>query len=231
MDTLFSWRAVKTMEEYVMKCWFCTCEFDAGEASFCSHNDPTLICPYCLKCGCSAPEDYRNNFLKNCPKSILEEKLILESRASLKLGELLIRAGKITRGNLILAIEKQKTFKQRIGQIFIMMNLLTPEELTVYLKEQRGVDYLNLEGFELDFGLVEQIGKEFCLYYKVIPIELYQLNSEKVLRMVIYSHDDLLKLKKAPQLKDYVIIPYEAYKKDIDRLLRQIQAYDVMVLE
>lgn len=219
------------MEEYVMKCWFCTCEFDAGEASFCSHTDPTLICPYCLKCGCSAPEDYKNNFLKNCPKKVLEEKLILESRASLKLGELLVRAGKITRSNLLSAIEKQKTFNQRIGQIFIMMNLLTSEELTVYLKEQRGVDYLNLEGFELDFGLVEQIGKDFCLYYKVIPIELYQLNSEKVLRMVIYSHDDLLKLKKAPQLRGYVLIPYEAYKKDIDRLLRQIQAYDVMVLE
>jgi len=219
------------MEEYVMKCWFCTCEFDAGEASFCSHTDPTLICPYCLKCGCEAPEDYKNNFLKNCPKKILEEKLILESRASLKLGELLIRAGKITRSNLISAIDKQKTFNQRIGQIFIMMKLLTPEELTVYLKEQRGIDRISLEGFELDFDLVEQIGKDFCIYHKVIPIELYQFNSEKVLRMVIYTHDDLLRLKKSHQLKTYVLIPYEASKKDIDRLLRQIRDYDVMVLE
>ncbi len=219
------------MDEYIIKCWFCTCEFDGGEASFCSHTDPTLICPYCLKCGCEAPEDYKNNFLKNCPKGILEEKLILESRASLKLGELLIRAGKITRNNLLSAIEKQKTFNQRIGQIFIMMKLLTPKELTVYLKEQRGIDRINLDGFELDFELVEKIGKDFCLYHKVIPIELYQLNNEKVLRMVIYSHDDLLKIKKNPQLKDYVLIPYEAYKKNVDRLLDQIRGYDVMVLE
>lgn len=214
-----------------MRCWFCTCEFDAGETSFCSHTDPTLICPYCLKCGCDAPDDYKNNFLKNCPKKILEEKLILESRASLRLGEILIRAGKITRNNLIAAIEKQQTFKDRIGQIFILMKLLTPEELSIYLREQKGLDRIELTGFELDFDLVEKIGRQFCLQQKIIPIELYQLNSKTILRLVIYSGDDVLKLKKSRELMDYVLIPYETAREDIDRLLLEIHDYDVMLLK
>lgn len=218
-------------KEYIMRCWFCTCEFDAGETSFCSHTDPTLICPYCLKCGCDAPDDYKNNFLKNCPKKILEEKLILESRASLRLGEILIRAGKITRNNLIAAIEKQQTFKDRIGQIFILMKLLTPEELSIYLREQKGLDRIELTGFELDFDLVEKIGRQFCLQQKIIPIELYQLNSKTILRLVIYSGDDVLKLKKSRELMDYVLIPYETAREDIDRLLLEIHDYDVMLLK
>lgn len=219
------------MEKYVMNCWFCTCEYDAAEASFCNHIDPTLICPFCLKCACDAPEDYKNDFLRKCPKSILEEKLILESRASLKLGEMLIRAGKITRPNLITAIDKQKTFKKRIGEIFIMMDLLTPEELSIYLAEQQGIEKIDLGKFEVDFELVEKIGRGFCLKNKIIPIEYYETNNEKVLRFVIHSKEDLPKLKTCRELKNVILIPYHASPKDMKRLFQEIIDYDVIVLK
>ncbi len=218
-------------EEYRIKCWFCTCEYDANEASFCSHVDATLICPYCLRCCCEAPQEYKNEFLKNCPKKILAEKLILESRASLKLGEILIRAGKITRSHLLAAIDKQKSFKKRIGQIFIMMNLITPEELSLYLMEQKWIDRIDLENFEIDFDLVETIGKDFCLAQKIIPIESYELSNKKILRLALSSKDDLVKLKITTQLRDYILIPYEGAPEDINRLLKKIKEYDVMVLK
>lgn len=218
-------------EEYVIKCWFCTCEFDGNEASFCSHVDATLICPYCLKCCCDAPQEYKNKFLKSCPKKILEEKLILESRASLKLGEILIRAGKITRSNLLSAINKQKSFKKRIGQIFILMDLITPEELSLYLMEQKWIDHIDLENFEIDFDLVETIGKDFCLAHKIIPIESYELSDKKILRLALSSKDDLVKLKITTQLRDFILIPYEGDPEDIKRLLKKVKEYDVMVLE
>jgi hypothetical protein len=219
------------MEEYLMQCWFCNSQFDASEASFCSHIDPTLICPYCVKCACDAPEEYIKNFLKNCPKKILEEKLILESRTSLKLGEILIRAGKITRGNLIAAIERQKIFKKRIGQIFIMMNLLTPDELSLYLMEQQNIEKIDLENFEIDFALVEEIGKDFCLAQKIIPVEFYETNNEKILRFIIYSIDDLLKLRNCKELKDYILLPLAAPHEDTNRLLKEIKESDILVLK
>ena len=219
------------MEEYILHCWFCNIQFDASEASFCSHIDPTLICPYCVKCACEAPEEYKKTFLKSCPKKILEEKLILESRTSLKLGEILIRAGKITRSNLIAAIEKQKFFKKRIGQIFIMMNILTHEELSLYLMEQKNIEKIDVENFEIDFDLVDKIGKDFCLAQKVIPIEYYETNNEKILRFVIYSINDLLKIRNCEELKDYILLPLEAPREDTKRLLQEIKECDILVLK
>jgi len=219
------------MEEYLMMCWFCNSQFEAAEASFCSHIDPTLICPFCLKCACEAPEEYKNNFLKNCPKKVLEEKLILESRKSLKLGEILIRAGKITKENLISAIEKQKVFNKRIGQIFIMMNLLTHEELSLYLMEQKSIEEINLKNFEIDFDLIDKIGKEFCLAQKIIPIEYYETNGERILRFVIYSIEDLLKLRTCKELKDFVLLPYNAPQEEVQRLLKEIKESDILVLK
>jgi hypothetical protein len=169
--------------------------------------------------------------MKNCPKKILEEKLIRESRASLRLGEMLIRVGKITRNNLLSAIEKQKTFHKRIGQIFIMMDLITPEELSLYLMEQKWIDRLELDNFEVDHELVETIGKDFCLEKKIIPIEAYELNQKKILRLVVFSRDDLLLLKNSDRLKDYVLIPYDALPEDINRILLEIKNYDIMLLK
>jgi len=218
-------------EECLLKCWFCTSEYNAGETSFCSHIDATLICPYCLKCACDAPEEYKIEFMEKCPKKILEEKLIRESKTSLKLGEMLIRAGKITRNNLLTAIDKQKSFNKRIGQIFIMMDLITPEELSLYLMEQKWIDRLELDNFEVDHELVEMIGKDFCLEKKIIPIEAYELNQKKILRLVVFSRDDLLMLKNSDRLKDYVLIPYDALPEDINRILLEIKNYDIMLLK
>lgn len=214
-----------------MHCWFCTSEFDAAEASFCSHIDPTVICPFCLKCACEAPENYKNKFLKNCPKQILEEKLIRESRTSLKLGEVLIRAGKINRTHLLTAIEKQKSFRQRIGQIFISMDLLTPEELSLYLLEQQWIDRIDLTEFEVDHDLVDKIGRTFCLLHKIIPIEYYEAGNQKILRFVLFSKEDLPKLKRSKELKDYILIPYESSEEDLKRLFRQIIENEPLVLE
>ncbi len=219
------------MEKYLMMCWFCNSQFDAAEASFCSHIDPTLICPFCLRCACEAPEEYKNNFLKNCPKKVLEEKLILESKKSLKLGEILIRAGKITKENLIAAIEKQKVFNKRIGEIFIMMNLLTHAELSLYLMEQKSIEEIDLKNFEIDFDLIDKIGKEFCLAQKIIPIEYYETNGEKVLKFVIYSEEDLLKLRACNELKKFVLLPYNAPQEVIKRLLQEIKESDILVLK
>lgn len=216
----------------MVKCWSCTCEFDANEVSFCNHTDPTLICPFCLNCACQAPEDYRNKFLQNCPQSVLEEKLILESRSSLRLGELLIRAGKINRNDLLEAINTQKSLKQRIGQIFVKMNLLSQEELALFLMEQQGVDKINLKNFEVDFALVEKLGKDFCLKHRVIPVEFYRLNENLILRLVIQSTDTLLKLKRSARAKNLVIIPYVAEELiQFEKIMRKIKDYDVMVLQ
>jgi hypothetical protein len=218
-------------EEYIVNCWHCRAEFDAFEVPFCNHLDPTKICPYCLKCSCDASEQYKKDFIQNCPKKILEEKVSQQEGKDLKLGEILIKLGKVSESQLNLAIERQKLEKRRLGEIFMMMGLITHEELEMILVDQRELAFINLDKFELNFSLVKKVGKKFCLYYKMIPLEYVIMNNQKILRFAIGEKENLYRLKLVKGLKDIVLVPYLADKKKIELLLEEIKAKDIQVLK
>jgi hypothetical protein len=217
-------------KEHIVMCWKCNSPFNVFEASFCNHNNPTLACPFCLFCACEASDQYIKNFFENCPEEIINEKKALQDKSDLRLGELLLRAGKIAKTDLDRAITLQNKQNKQLGQILISMGLLTHKELSLYLIDQKWIDKIDLTKIELDFELVEQIGKEFCLREKVIPIEKYQLQNREILRLVIYSKTDIERLRRSKVLEKYIVIPYEAATEDIDTKLKDIKDYDVFVL-
>lgn len=212
--------------EYIVRCWHCTAQFDAAKEPFCSHIDPTKICPFCLRCFCEAPEDYKDDFIKRSPKELLAEKMKLQARKDMRLGELLIQAGKITEAQLNVAIAKQKILrtKKRIGEILAMMGLISHSELLLYLEKQKGIEKINLKNFEIDFVLVKKIGKAFCLQQRIIPIEIYQPNDEKILRFATSSRAAIPGIMECIELKRYVLIPYLADKEYIDFFLEEIKS-------
>jgi len=217
--------------EYIVVCWHCGAPFDAMEAGFCNHNDPTKICPFCLNCFCDAPQKYKLDFIKGCPAPLLAERIVLKQGGELKLGELLIKAGKITREQLDRAFEGQQIHKKRLGEMLILMGLITEGDLRMFLVDQKAVDTIDLENFEIDFSLIEELGKEFCLNYRLIPIECLQTDKEKILRFASASKDDLNRIKLAKELKQYVLIPYLADKQKVKSLLEEIEDEDLLVLK
>jgi len=152
-------------EEYIISCWHCAAPFNAYEASFCQHADPTIICPFCLKCFCDAPVEYKKNFVKNSPRKLLEEKIQLEEGRDLKLGERLIKAGKITGNQLKQAIENQKLLNKRLGE-FIENKKAEKTKKALKMAEKKFRDLFdcandaivicNLEGHFLE------VNKTFC---------------------------------------------------------------------
>jgi len=218
-------------DEYIVYCWHCGAAFDAFEVPFCTHMDATKICPFCLKCSCDAPEQYKKEFTQNCPKKLLEEKISQQEGKELKLGEILIKAGKISEEQLNIAIEKQKIENRPLGEIFIMMGLITYAELKMILVDQRELAFINLDKFEINFKLVEKVGKKFCLHYKFIPLEYVKMNNQKILRFAIGDKADLYRLKLVKGLKDIVLVAYMADKQKIDLLLEEIRDQDLLVLK
>jgi hypothetical protein len=218
-------------DEYIVCCWHCGAAFNAFEVPFCTHMDATKICPFCLKCSCDAPEEYKKKFTENCPKKLLEEKISQQEGKELKLGEILIKAGKISEDQLNIAIERQKIEKRPLGEIFMMMGIITYNELEMVLVDQRELAFINLDKFELDFPLVEKVGKKFCLHYKFVPLEYVKMNNQKILRFAIGDKADLYRLKLVKGLKDIVLVPYLADKKKIELLLEEIRDQDLLVLK
>lgn len=81
----------------------------------------------------------------------------MENRTRQKLGEILIDSSKIDQRNLEEAMEKQRVYKRKIGEILIMMGLLTPEELELYLMYQREFCNPVSAEFKMDFELFKKI--------------------------------------------------------------------------
>jgi len=211
------------IKSYIVKCWHCMTEFDAVSAADCSHSTPTKICPFCLKCFCNASEDYKKKYVKNCPKEMLAENKAARDSIYLKIGEILVKAGKISIEQLDTALDKQRLVNKKLGEVLIMMSLITPDELQLYLLNQNSIEKIDLKNITVDTGLIFQIGKEFCLDQKIVPIEIQEIAGGHVLRFAFYSVNDLPKLKNQGELQKYKLIPYLAQKEEIENLLKGYQ--------
>lgn len=220
-----------TEEEYVVSCWHCLAPFDAFEASFCNHADPTKICPFCLHCSCDAPEDYKKEFVEKSPRKLLEEKMHLEDGKDLKLGEILLKNNRITEEQLQEAIEEQRNSNMRLGEIFVSKGFTTEADLRLLLVDQKEFDEFNLDDFELDLPLMKRVGIAFCLKHKLIPIELVQNEQEKIFRFVMPEKTVLNKLKAMKNLKQFLLIPYVADIEKIEALLREFTNGEILLLK
>jgi hypothetical protein len=218
-------------KEYIINCWQCTAPFNAYDAPFCNHGDPTKVCPFCLQCSCDAPEAYKKSILQGSPKKILEEKMDKVEGKDLKLGEVLVKNEKISRAQLHFAMEEQKRSGIPLGEIIVSMGFLTHHQLKLFLMEQKNMDSFNLEGFKIDFSLLKKVGIAFCLKYQVIPIEYLQTGKEKILRFVVGSRDALNCLKGMTQLHGLVLIPYLADQQKILALLQEVANGELMVVK
>jgi type II secretory ATPase GspE/PulE/Tfp pilus assembly ATPase PilB-like protein len=198
-------------------------EFDAASAADCGHSTPTKICPFCLKCFCGASEEYKKKYVKNCPKGLLADPAAEQRSVYQKIGEILVKAGKISIRQLDTALDKQRVLNKKLGEVLIMMSLITPDELQLYLLNQKSIDQIELKNFALDAGLISEIGREFCLDQKIVPIEIREVAGGKVLRFAFYSVNDLPKLKQRDELQKFKLIPYLAQKEEIESLLKSME--------
>lgn len=190
---------------------------------WCNHSNPTKICPFCLKCFCDASDEYKKEFLQKSPPQMVTELISPPPQLYLKIGEVLVKAGKITEDQLQKALNKQRILKKKLGEILMMMSLVTPDELQLYLLNQKSLEEIDLRNVDLDLSLVQRIGKEFCLDYKIIPIEIQEIKDGEVFRFAFYSLENLNRLKRKSEFKRFKLIPYMAKKEDIQSILDNLE--------
>jgi len=216
-------------------CWNCSSNFNAYEASFCTHKEPTKICPFCLSCSCEAPEDYKRELFVHSPADILEERAQARlGREDLKLGEILLNEGKIVRYQLDMAIAKQRISKKRMGETLVDMGLISRYDLMMILANQRTIAFIDLTDFILDVDTVALVGQGFCLKNRLVPLELYRGPRVNILRFALAHKDNLGPIKEHFRghgaLKDCLLIPYLAPPEQIERQLQRIETMDILEL-
>ncbi|MCX8007363.1 MAG: ATPase, T2SS/T4P/T4SS family [Coriobacteriia bacterium] len=87
-----------------------------------------------------------------------------------RLGELLVRAGKITEEQLAAALALQVREGGKLGHILVRQLVLDEDEIAHTLAEQKGLEYVRLTSFSIDREAASQIPERLARRRLVIPI-------------------------------------------------------------
>ncbi len=89
---------------------------------------------------------------------------------SQRLGDLLVKEKVITSEQLTQALREQKATGARLGAVLVKLGFLTDEDVTNFLSRQYGVPAINLSYFEIDPAVVKLVPYDTAKRYQVLPL-------------------------------------------------------------
>ena len=90
--------------------------------------------------------------------------------AYMRLGDLLVSTGAISREQLEQALELQKGTKQRLGDVLIQNGFITEKSLIDALKIQLGIEFIDLTKVSLPIELAKFVPKNIARRFCVVPV-------------------------------------------------------------
>ena len=102
----------------------------------------------------------------------MAKKVPIEQLRGRTLGRILIKQGILTREKIHECLKIQRERKGvRIGQILLELGDITEDQLNVALAAQRGMEYIDLDGFEIPSEVIQQVPAQVAKTYNIVPIE------------------------------------------------------------
>ena len=118
----------------------------------------------------------------------------------LRLGELLIKAGKLDMESLNQALEMQKKSGKKLGDVLISEKFVSEDDILQVLEEQLGFEHVDLDNYAIDESIAIAIPENLVRRYHLIAISE---KDEKVLVAMedplnIFAFDDIKLVLKRP---------------------------------
>ena len=88
-----------------------------------------------------------------------------------RLGDMLLDAGLITRGQLDEGLAEKDRQKCFLGQALVRLGYISQSELISFLVKQCKIPHINLVDYQIDPRIVQLLPNDLCLQYKLIPID------------------------------------------------------------
>ncbi|MGB3562353.1 MAG: type IV-A pilus assembly ATPase PilB [Thermoanaerobaculia bacterium] len=110
-----------------------------------------------------------------------------------RIGELLVKAGKITQEQLQDALTAQQKEGGRLGTHLVKLGFIEDEELVEFLSQRYGVPAINLNEVEVDEGIIKIIPPDVARKYTIIPVS--KAGAKLTIAMVdptnVFAMDDI----------------------------------------
>jgi len=111
----------------------------------------------------------------------------------MKLGQMLLNSGLITREQLEQALKQQRDDGGRLGYNLVKMQAISEEELNSYLARQHRIESVNLDEVDIPEDVIDLIPADIARRYEVVPIQ--RVGKTLVVAMTdpdnLYAIDDL----------------------------------------
>jgi type IV pilus assembly protein PilB len=145
----------------------------------------------------------------------------------MKLGEILVRQGRITPDELVELLRLQKEVSKPLGQLLVEKKVLTAQELTNVLGEQLGIPHVWLRKGLVDPRIVHILPKEKATLYQVIP--MFRVNN--VLTLATADPNDIFVFDEISKITNLEIQPVICRVDDIIEAVDQSYREDVSIDE
>ncbi len=110
-----------------------------------------------------------------------------------RIGELLVKAGKITQDQLQDALTAQQKEGGRLGTHLVKLGFIEDEDLVEFLSQRYGVPAINLNEVEVDEGIIKIIPPDVARKYTIIPVS--KAGAKLTIAMVdptnVFAMDDI----------------------------------------
>ncbi len=138
-------------------------------------------------------------------------------KSNLKIGEILLYAGKISPNQLELALAEQETSNKKLGEILVEKGWVTPNDIVEVLEYQLGFPRVDLTRYEINPQVATMLPESIARRHKVVPIDIK--DGKLVVAMVdplnFYAVDDIKLVTKMD------IEPVIATEPDVEALINR----------
>ncbi|MDP3017702.1 MAG: GspE/PulE family protein, partial [Deltaproteobacteria bacterium] len=157
----------------------------------------------------------------------------------MKLGDLLLKEGKISQEHLEVALREQRRTKEHLGKVLNRLGFVTQADVCFTLASQAGVKCVNLRTYNIDPAALKLIPYEFALKNKILPLSLR--NGQ--LQVAVANPLDVVTLDEVRRITKHQVEPVAApedeisktlddlYEKDLDRREGRSENFEVFLEE
>lgn len=90
----------------------------------------------------------------------------------MRLGDILVKAGKITQVQLVEALRRQAIEGRRLGEILVEEKLVTEEDILTVLELQLDIERVNLDYIDYQDEAIRKVPENLCKQHNIIPFKI-----------------------------------------------------------
>jgi type IV pilus assembly protein PilB len=132
-----------------------------------------------------------------------------------RLGDILVKHGWITEGQVQSALSAQGTERGLLGTILVRRGLITSEQLGQGLAEQYGVPYLEVVPESINPQVVRLLPEDLARHHKVVPVGV----SGRALQLAMVAPDEMDVISETELITGYKVVPVVALQNAIEAAL------------